>query len=75
MSDQLAHAAERLRNDPALREVVRSIGESLQREILELGPVGERGILAWQEYQALQRIVAAIDQLAQDAVKEDVTNG
>lgn len=70
MTDRIAHAALRLRNDPALGEIVREIGIALQAEIIAHGPRDERGHQAWLEYQALQRIVAAIDQKAQPALEE-----
>ena len=74
MTDRIAHAALRLREDPALKEIVKEIGQSLQAEVLEWGPDDERGRLAWQEYKALQRLVAAIDQKAQPALEEIQTN-
>lgn len=70
MADRIAHAALRLREDPALRAIIQEIGFALQSEIMSHGPRDERGQQAWLEYHALQRIVAAIDQKAQPALEE-----
>ena len=67
-SDQLSHAAMRLAQDPALKEVVQALGAKLTKEVMTVGTDPARSAEALHEYHALQRIIAAVDQLARNAI-------
>ena len=71
--EQLSYAAMRLAQDPALKEVVQSLGNKLTREVMTIGTTEDRSQAALLEYHALQRIVAGIDQLAQAAITKETT--
>lgn len=73
-ADQVSASALQLARNPALAEVVRFLSAKLTREVMTVGIDPMRSAQALLEYHALQRLVAGIDQLAQNAVTKELQN-
>ena len=73
-TDQISASALQLARNPALAEVVRLLSAKLTKEVMTVGVDPVRSAQALAEFHALQRLIAGIDQLAQNAVTKELQN-